>query len=139
MGHLSPLLNEKLAGYHAADLRADANLHRQLREARDRRAADPHGFGPAHDGPRWLGPHRFGLDRMWRCRERLAWALVGAGFSLLARHHGRSRRGAVVPMRGRGTTGPQILNGPQILTGPQIFTGPQILTGQPSGCGCDGK
>jgi hypothetical protein len=100
MGYLSPPLNEKLAGYHAADLRADADAHRRAREARAVLAAAPGGYGADHDGR-----HRFGRDRIQRWRERLAWALVGAGFNLLVGRVTRPGHGRVIPMTAHAPTG----------------------------------
>ena len=109
MGYLSPSLNEKLASYHAADLRARAEVRRQRREARAVSSARAvSAVGAADAG---------GFDlRHWR--ERLAWALVGAGLSLLVPGGTPARRAAVVP------------------TGGGRRTEQSIVT--PIGCGCDG-
>jgi hypothetical protein len=103
MGYSSPSLNEKLASYHAADLRAGADARRKVRAAHAVLDAAPEGSGPGHHA----GPP-FGPDRIWRWRERLGLALVEKGFSLLAGHHGRSRRGAIISINGRGPTGQPI-------------------------------
>jgi hypothetical protein len=105
MGYLSPSLNEKLASYHAADLRATAEVRRQRREAREVGAVDSaRGAAPAGFD---LGRHhvrRFEPRWMWRWRERLGWALVGAGMSLLAGEGAQARPGAVIPMKEAGRT-----------------------------------
>jgi hypothetical protein len=100
MGYLSPSINEKLASYHAADLRARAEVRRLTHEARGTsaggtdRTASSSGFDPRHPSGRRVGPPR--PRRRW---ERLASLLVVTGRSLLVRKDAPAQCGVVIPMR----------------------------------------